>query len=138
VRGGRLQRPRPRGAAPARSGGPMSGQDRMSMFGAAVPGARPGGSGDDDALRLHDPSGGAGMAPPVGEAPPAITRYVGRRRASTTVTRHPMRPPAGAMSAAAFLAEVRSAAAETASRRPLPIEDAPSPLRTRAVSTSER
>jgi hypothetical protein len=139
VRGGRLQRPRPRGGAPVPGGGaPMPGQDRMSMFGAAIPGARPGLSGDDDAVRLHDPAGGAGMAPPVGEAPPAITRYVGRKRASTTVTRRPTRPPAGAMSAAAFLAEVRSAAAETASRRSLPIEDAPSPLRTRAVSTSER
>lgn len=139
VRGGRLQRPRPRGGAPVSGGGaPMPGQNRMSMFGAAIPGARPGSSGDDDAVRLHDPAGGAGMAPPVGEAPPAITRYVGRKRASTAVTRHSQRPPAGAMSAAAFLAEVRRAAAETASRRPLWIEDAPSPPRTRTVSTPGR
>jgi hypothetical protein len=139
VRGGRLQRPRPRGGVPVSGGGaPMPGQNRMSMFGAAIPGARPGSSDDDDAVRLHDPAGGAGMPPPVGEATPAITRYVGRKRASTTVTRHSQRPPAGAMSAAAFLAEVRRAAAETASRRPLLIEDAPSPPRTRTVSTPER
>jgi hypothetical protein len=89
---------------------------------------------------MHDLAGGPGdvTAPPVGEAPPTITRYVGRKRPSSTIVRRSAQPRAGAMSATAFLAEVRRAAAATTSRRPATIEETPSSLRTRAMSGPER
>jgi hypothetical protein len=137
VRDGRLQRPRPRAGSAMGSGRPAAGRDRLSLFGAAVPGSRPGWSGEPDAIRIHDlaDTPGGSMAPRAGEAPPAITRYVGRKRTASNAGRRPTPPPAGAMSATAFLAEIRRAAASTASRRTARIEEAPSPLRTRAVST---
>src|SRR5262249_60964409 len=50
----------------------------MSMFGAGVPGARPRWAADLDAARLRELASDPERASRAEEAPPAITRYVGK------------------------------------------------------------